>query len=172
MSLRKVEVVPYSNLWPELFEQEAGLLRLILGNIVLGIHHIGSTSVKNLVAKPIIDLLIEVSSLNKLDEHNFKMQSIGYEAKGEFGIPGRRYYPKGGLDRTHHVHAFQSGDAHVFRHLAFRDYLRANPLIAQEYGQLKIDVANSCGNDLGRYCDGKDEYIKKIELDALKTYGT
>jgi GrpB-like predicted nucleotidyltransferase (UPF0157 family) len=171
MSLRKVEVVPYDSVWPELFEKEAVLLRKTLGDVAKKIHHIGSTAVPGLAAKPIIDILIEVSSLQSLDALNSEMKAIGYEPLGEFGIPRRRYFPKGGSDRTHQIHAFPAGDSHVTRHLAFRDYLRANPETAKEYEELKITVAKNCDNDLGKYCDGKDEYVKKIEARALQTYG-
>jgi GrpB-like predicted nucleotidyltransferase (UPF0157 family) len=98
------------------------------------------------------------------------MQALGYEARGEFGLPGRRYFPKGGLDRTHQVHAYATGDASLARHLAFRDYLRAHPAIAREYGELKQTVARACEGDLERYCDGKDAYVKKIEAQALIAY--
>jgi GrpB-like predicted nucleotidyltransferase (UPF0157 family) len=121
-----------------------------------------------LAAKPIIDILMEVSSLEALDALNGSMQAIGYEPKGEFGISGRRYFPKGGVDRTHQVHAFVSGDAHVMRHLAFRDYLRTHPETAREYGELKMSLAHACENDLGRYCDGKDECVKRVETEAMR----
>ena len=170
MSIRIIEIVPYNPAWPETFEKEAKLLHQTLGGVAKKIHHIGSTAVPGLGAKPIIDILIEVSSLEQLDALNGTMESIGYEPKGELGISRRRYFQKGGLDRTHQIHAFQSGDSHVVRHLAFRDYLRDNPETAREYEQLKTAVAKTCGNDLGRYCDGKDEFVKRLEAKALQSY--
>jgi GrpB-like predicted nucleotidyltransferase (UPF0157 family) len=165
-----IEIVPYNPVWPKLFEREAEFLRQTLGDVAEKIHHIGNTAVQGLAAKPVVDIIIEVSSLEKLDTLNDKMKSIGYESKGEFGIPRRRYYQKGGNNRTHHLHAFQSGDSHVARHLVFRDYLRANPETAKEYAQLKSAIAKTCDNDISRYCDGKDEYIKELEAKALQAH--
>lgn len=96
------------------------------------------------------------------------MISLGYEPMGEFGIPRRRYFPKGGNNRTHQIHAFASGDLHVMRHIAFRDYLRTNPEVAWEYGELKKNVARTCGNDIDIYCKGKDAFVKMHEAIAVK----
>lgn len=170
MSLRTVEVVPYDSRWPLLFEDEAMLLHRALGGVAVQVHHIGSTAVPGLAAKPIIDILLEVTSLDALDALNDAMRAIGYEPRGELGIPRRRYFPKGGLDRTHQIHAFAVGDEHVARHLAFRDYLRAHPETAREYGELKMAVARECANDIERYCDGKDAYVKAVEARALQAY--
>lgn len=165
-----VQIVPYNPRWPALFEHEAALLRQTLDEVAVGIHHIGSTSVPGLVAKPIIDILLEVTQLDALDALTPAMQAIGYEARGEFGLPGRRYFPKGGIDRTHQVHAYATGNASLARHLAFRDYLRAHPDTAQEYGELKQVVARACEGDLERYCEGKDACVKRIEALALAAY--
>jgi GrpB-like predicted nucleotidyltransferase (UPF0157 family) len=166
--LRAVQVVEYDPVWPTMFWSERELLRRALGCAAVEIHHIGSTAVPGLAAKPIIDILIEVTDLAALDERNRAMEAIGYETKGEFGIPGRRYFRKGGENRSHHVHAFASGDLNVGRHLAFRDYLRSHPEVAAEYARLKMRVAQECGNDIARYCDGKDAYVKQIESLALQ----
>ncbi len=119
------------------------------------------------MAKPIIDILMEVESLAAIDALNDKMVEIGYIPKGEHGIQGRRYLQKGGENRTHHLHVFAIGDVGLIRHLALRDYLRAHPNIAREYGELKLLVASNCENDLGRYCDGKDADVKRIEEIAV-----
>lgn len=167
MSIRKIEIKEYDSNWPVLFEQEKALIQQVLANVVRHIHHIGSTSVPYLAAKPIIDILLEVSSLDELDQYNESMIEIGYEPRGEFGIPRRRYFPKGGMERTHHVHAFESGDSHVVRHLVFRDYLRANPKVAKDYGELKKEVARRSNNDRDAYCDGKNDFVQEIEQKAL-----
>jgi GrpB-like predicted nucleotidyltransferase (UPF0157 family) len=169
MSLRTVTVVPYDDHWPALFAREAALVRETLGGVAVQIHHIGSTAVPGLAAKPIIDILLEVTDLDALDAANDRMRAIGYEPRGEFGIPRRRYFPKGGADRTHQIHAFAVGDEHVVRHLAFRDYLRTHPDTAREYAALKLKLAAECENDLDRYCDGKDACVKAIEARALQS---
>jgi GrpB-like predicted nucleotidyltransferase (UPF0157 family) len=97
------------------------------------------------------------------------MKSIGYQAMGEYGIPRRRYFRKGGDRRSHHVHAFQKGDCNITRHLAFRDHLRENPQDAARYGELKKRLAEKCGDDIQAYCDGKDSFVMKLERKALET---
>jgi GrpB-like predicted nucleotidyltransferase (UPF0157 family) len=109
-----------------------------------------------------------VTAVAALDGFNDELRAAGYEPKGEFGIPGRRYFKKGGENRTHHIHAFASGDFNLIRHLAFRDYLRAHPEVAAEYAELKRTIAATCNNDIERYCDGKDEFVKRIEACAVE----
>jgi GrpB-like predicted nucleotidyltransferase (UPF0157 family) len=154
--MRKIEVVDYNPAWPRMFELESESLHRVLGVVALAIHRIGSTSVPGLSAKPVIDIFVEVTSVADIDCHEPAMAGIGYEPKGEFGIPGRRFFQKGGDNRTHHVHAFALGDPQVLRHIAFRDYLRRNPFVASEYDGLKRRIAQECHNDIEVYCQGKD----------------
>ncbi len=163
----QIRVVQYDPAWPTLFAQEAAAIRKTLPGIVHNIHHIGSTAVPELAAKPIIDILLEVSSLSILDKAESKITALGYEAMGEFGIPSRRYYRKGSLDRTHQIHAFPFGDSNVLRHIAFRDYLSTHPEVLAEYADLKISLARKCMNDSNSYCDGKDLFVKHHESLAL-----
>ena len=102
--MRKVEVMPFSERWSDDFEKEATELQEIFGAELIAIHHIGSTSVKGLSAKPIIDIMPVVKDILQIEQYNTSMAAIGYEAKGENGIAGRRYFQKGGNERTHHVH--------------------------------------------------------------------
>lgn len=166
--MMKIEVVDYDPSWPAQFEAEREVVLRVLGDVATGIHHIGSTAVPGLAAKPIIDILLEVGDLVALDAHNSAMEAIGYKPMGEFGIPGRRYFPKGGDNRSHQIHAFVRGDSNVGRHIAFRDYLRRHPEAAREYAELKRRVARACNHDLGKYCDGKDAYVKRLEAIAIK----
>ncbi|MEL6135374.1 MAG: GrpB family protein [Bacteroidota bacterium] len=137
---------------------------------MIHVHHIGSTSVPDLMAKPIIDMIPEVSNLHYLDTQNMKMDEWGYEVMGEYGIPRRRYFRKGGDNRTHHVHAFATDDPHIKRHLAFRDYLTAHKYIAKAYRKLKWDIAQRIQHDMGDYSDAKDPFIAKHERQALAWY--
>jgi GrpB-like predicted nucleotidyltransferase (UPF0157 family) len=166
--VRNIEIAEYDPIWPRLYEEERSLLIQALGDVAVGIHHIGSTAVPGLAAKPTIDILIEVTNLVTLDVLNQNMEAIGYQPKGESGIPGRRYFKKGGVNRTHNIHAFTRGDSNVPRYIAFRDYLRFHPETATEYAILKKDVAANCDNDIVSYNDGKDKYVKIIEAAAMK----
>jgi len=94
--MRKIIVVPYDDRWPEMFEAESLLIKTLLGGMVKDVHHIGSTSVPGLSAKPVIDILLEVSDLKELDKYHSAMAHAGYIARGENGIAGRRYFIKGG----------------------------------------------------------------------------
>ncbi|MFW9849955.1 MAG: GrpB family protein [Candidatus Thorarchaeota archaeon] len=166
--MRLIEVVPYSEEWPVLFETDAAIIREILGDEVVEIHHIGSTSIPGLVAKPIIDILPVVKDIRRVDKYNQQFIDVGYEPRGEFGLPGRRYFAKGGENRTHHLHIYQVGNSEIDRHLAFRDYMITHPEEAEAYAELKQSLAKQFPYDTPAYCDGKDEFIKERERRALE----
>ena len=164
-------VVDYDPLWPLLFRKEADAISRILGDNLVLIHHIGSTSVPFLAAKPIIDIMPVVKDLSGVDAVSEEFVKLGYEYLGEFGIKGRRYLRKGGQERTHQIHIFQmEDDTNILRHLAFRDYLRSHRDVAMEYAALKKDLAARFPYDMDGYCDGKDAFVKRIENLALAEY--
>ena len=166
--MRKVEAVPHNPAWQQAFEREARQIAQTLGDNVVAIHHIGNTAIPSIYAKPIIDLLPVVRAIALVDQHNSTMAAQGYEAMGEYGIAGRRYFRKhdaAGV-RTHHVHVFEVGSAHIERHLTFRDYLRSHPAEAQAYSDLKRRLAQIHPADIEAYMDGKDGFIKAIDAKA------
>jgi len=163
----KVEVIQSLPKWQDEFDFEKQILKESLGDLVLEIYHIGSTAVPGLAAKPIIDIIIEVVSLASLDNQESVMNLLGYEARGEFGIIGRRYFVKGSFNRSHQIHAFESGDENIARHIAFRDYLKSHPAVRQQYGALKQKLASECSDDIDLYCAGKDEFVKFHESKAI-----
>jgi GrpB-like predicted nucleotidyltransferase (UPF0157 family) len=165
---RKIVVDNYSANWPEQFQLESTALERIFANDSVTIHHIGSTSVPGLSAKPIIDILVEVDGLSWFKSKYTELSTLGYIAKGENGIVGREYFQKGGIKRSHHLHGFKRNDMHALRHLAFRDYLRSNPDVAKEYGELKCRVAQRCINDMNVYMQGKDSFIQHHLTLAMK----
>lgn len=168
--MRNIVVVPYNPRWPELFKQEAEKIRSVLGDLLIEIHHIGSTSVPNLPAKPVIDILPIVRDIVLVDAFNPQFEAIGYEPMGENGIPGRRYFRKGGVyHRSHHLHIFGEDNLlGINRHLAFRDYLRTHPEVAAAYAALKQKLAQQFPDDIIAYSDGKDAFIKRHEAIALE----
>ena len=166
-----IVVVDYDPLWPLLFRKEADAISRILGDNLVLIHHIESTSVPFLAAKPIIDIMPVVKDLSGVDAVSGEFVKLGYEYLGEFGIKGRRYLRKGGQERTHQIHIFQmEDDTNILRHLAFRDYLRSHRDVAMEYAALKKDLAARFPYDIDGYCDGKDAFVKRIENLALAEY--
>jgi GrpB-like predicted nucleotidyltransferase (UPF0157 family) len=166
--MRKVEVIAHNPSWRMEFEVESKRIADALGNNVVAIHHIGSTAIFGIYAKPIIDLLVEIEDLVKVDEQNSSIESLGYEVMGEFGIPGRRYFRKDNQkgDRTHHIHTFKVGSEQVERHLAFRDYMIAHPEDAQKYSELKRRLAREYPTNIDGYIDGKDGFIKEMDKKA------
>ncbi len=163
-----VEVGPYNPNSANEYKKEKNWLIEALGDIATRVHHIGSTSVRGLSAKPIIDILLEARSVDSLDNISTIFEVAGYEVMGEIGIGGRRYYRRGGNHRTHQIHAFEIGDPNVHRHLAFRDYLAAHPNEMAEYQELKIQLARTCNHDIEVHCAGKDRFIKHHESVALR----
>ena len=166
---RKMEVVNYDPQWPKMFQAEAKAIKKILGKNCVAVYHIGSTSVKGMKAKPIIDIMPVVKDLSAVDAHNGVFEALGYECMGEVGIPGRRFYCKGGDNRTHHIHIYeQSNQTDIQRHLAVKGYLMATPQKAKEYSDLKTYLAEAYTDDNEGYCQGKEEYMKQLEAEALQ----
>lgn len=161
----------YSPEWPLEFAREVERLKAILGDELVDVHHIGSTSVPGLAAKPVIDLLPLVRCIAELDERSSALQQSGYLAWGEYGLPGRRYFTKdrGGY-RTHNLHFYQAGHGDVERHLAFCAYLREHQQARQEYEALKREVYARHPADIAAYNDGKDAWIKRLEPVAVAWY--
>ncbi len=163
-----VEVVAHRPKWVVMFEDEAAQLRAILGPQIVAVHHVGSTSVPGLKAKPIIDLLPEVVDTKQVDLYNEPMRRLGYDVMGEYGLPRRRYFRKEvGGKRIVHVHAWSSGDIEIERHLAFRDYLIAHPAQAKAYSNLKDGLVARFAGDKELYMSGKDAFCKETERLAL-----
>jgi len=166
----KIFMVPHDPAWRHEFQQEAERITAALGTNVVTVHHIGSTAIPAIYAKPVIDFLLVVQDLTALDEKQPMMEALGYVALGEFGIPGRRYFRRDNAsgDRTHQVHAFETGSPQIKRHLAFRDYMLAHPDAAQAYSDLKRKLAAKYLNDSEAYMDGKDEFIQEIDRRAAQ----
>ncbi len=166
-----ITVLNYDPEWPLKYERERKAIAEILDGNGISIYHIGSTSVPGLAAKPIIDMMAVVRSLEKVDDARGKFSELGYEYLGEFGIAGRRYFRKGGDERTHQIHIFQADDwNNIERHLAFRDYMRTHEKERTEYAKIKTALAQRFPYDIDGYCDGKDAFVREMEKRALLEY--
>jgi GrpB-like predicted nucleotidyltransferase (UPF0157 family)/RimJ/RimL family protein N-acetyltransferase len=166
--MRAIIVTDPNPAWKNSFLEESERLRAALGSVVVDIHHIGSTAIPAIKAKPIVDMMLVVSQIENLDGYDDVMRGLGYLVKGEHGIPGRRFYIKGSEEqRSHHLHAFALGSAHIGRHLRFRDYLCAHPAEALQYSHLKARLAQEHPDDIEAYMDGKHELIQELDRRAL-----
>ena len=160
--MRRIEVVDYDAAWPTKFKREATRLADVFGSLLLGLHHVGSTSIPGMRSKPIIDIMPIVSDIEAVDALAPAMSDLGYEGLGENGIAGRRYFRKGGdAARSHHVHVFEPGSPEVARHLDFRDYLRYHPEDAEAYASLKTRLAERHPTDIIAYSEGKSAFIEE-----------
>ncbi|MEN7536053.1 GrpB family protein [Aurantiacibacter flavus] len=137
-----VELAPYDPHWPSAYTAEAKRLSEALADALCALHHIGSTSVPGLVAKPVIDMLGEAQDLAAIDACAPALADLGYLARGENGIPGRRFFEKRDAagNRSHHLHVFALGATEIAKHLAFRDRLRADPTLSADYAALKLAI--------------------------------
>lgn len=158
-------VVPHHPGWAADYRAEAAVIRSATGDKLMAVHHIGSTAIPDILAKPIIDMLAVVRSLDAIDDSTPALVATGYEAMGTFGIEGRRYFRKhnGAGVRTHHLHVFAAGSPHIARHLAFRDYLLAHPDRAEAYSDLKRALAV----DPASYVERKGPFVLAVQAEAL-----
>jgi GrpB-like predicted nucleotidyltransferase (UPF0157 family) len=164
---RKIEVVPYDPQWAERYEVEAQKLEKIFGSALIAIHHIGSTAIPGVKAKPIIDSLIVIKDIRKVAEFDQGMIQLGYRPRGEclenLGTLGRFYYSKNtdGV-RTHQAHVCEIGHHEIEEKLNFRDFLRVHPAEAETYSALKEKLAQENTGGIVEYIKGKDGFIKQI----------
>ena len=168
-----LEVVAYDPMWPLLFEAEEARLSVIFGDRLTSIHHMGSTSVPGIWAKPVIDIMPVVYDINTVDSLNDAMHALGYVPKGEYGIPGRRFFNLNDRERRmFNVHVYGIGNPEIANHLNFVAYLRAQPDAAAAYSELKRELARRYPDQIDSYTDGKTEFILAIQENAQQSKET
>jgi len=169
----KVELVQHDPRWAVDAKAEAKLLAGILGRCLVTVHHVGSTAIPGIRAKPILDLIPVAISLTNLDTRRSDIESLGYEWWGEYGLPGRRYCTKAEAvtgRRLVQLHCYEDGSPEIARHLAFRDYLRAYPQHAAAYDAIKSRCQVRHPDDSHAYSDCKAAWIVEAETEALNWY--
>ena len=174
-----VKLAKYNPEWKAFFKKEKTLFQKTFGKTIIGIQHIGSTSIPGLVAKPIIDINIGVKSLKVAKEMKEKFRKIGYEYKvldlRQVKNKNRKkveeqelYIKKIGLKDAYHVHVTVYGSDYWKRDLFFRDYIANNPLMAKKYAELKKSLAKKYPYDIIKYSSGKDPFITQALKLCLK----
>ena len=163
-----VEIVEYRTEWAEIFERERAAILETCGPWVMEVHHVGSTSVPGLAAKPILDIMPVVASAKDGENAVEPMTILGYRYREENELPGRFYFDKivGGLTVVH-CHMYQQDHSDVRKLVAFRDQLRTDKETAIAYERLKRDLASKYRNDRESYTDGKGEFIRETIALAL-----
>jgi len=167
----RVEIVPFNSNWSSTFQLESNRIKNALGPNCVAIYHIGSTSIPGMAAKPIIDMLPVVRDILQLDTPFVlqNMEQLGYVARGELGLPFRRFFSKNDpadpTTRLFHVHAYEDKNPEIEHHLAYRNYLQGSPQVAGRYAQLKRRLAQEYPNDMGKYCKEKSKFIDEIGND-------
>ena len=161
-----VMLIPHTEEWHRLFDEEQRRLGDAIGTVALAIEHMGSTAVRGLAAKPIIDIAVAVRDIDDVALCVRPLQSIGYIYRGELGIPGRHFFCAG-EPRTHHLHMSELTSEHWWRHLLFRDCLRDHPETRGEYEELKMSLADRYGNDREAYTEGKSAFIQSLLVAAV-----
>lgn len=173
-----VAVVPYDPCWLEMFEQERlHLLSCLPDDLVNRIEHFGSTAVPGLSAKPIVDVLVEVASLDETKQRIVPvLEAQGYEyfwrpSWGDDIPPFYAWFIKRRTDgeRTHHIHMVESHFEHWDR-LLFRDYLIEHPDVAKEYGDLKARLSGTHQNDRVAYTQAKSDFVRRVTRRAMQYY--
>lgn len=156
-----VKLAPYTAEWRRLFEEEKVLLQATIGPHVLDIQHVGSTAIPGMIAKPIIDIGIAVTSFEKASVCIQPIEQLGYDYRGEVGIPRRHYFVKGD-PTTHHLHMHELDSCDWQNQVLFRDYLIQRAGLAEEYAALKAQLAQRYSTDREAYLDGKAPFIERV----------
>ena len=171
MRTTRVKVLPYDESWKVAFEEIKREIENALGDLIIGIEHVGSTSVEGLSAKPCIDLDVVIKDYSVFDAVVRKLESIGYIHEGNLGISDReafKYSDKPHL-MQHHLYVCPQYSKELHRHITFRDFLRSNPEAAKKYGTVKEEAARLFPNDIDKYIEYKSPCIQELyEMCGLK----
>jgi GrpB-like predicted nucleotidyltransferase (UPF0157 family) len=162
----EVTIAPYDVEWPRQFEDERQRLASTARTLRAEVHHIGSTAVPGLEAKPIIDILLAIPSFDEADTAKSALESLGYQHNHWADTPERKLLFRGD-PMSHQIHLVAVGNDAYRRQLAFRDWMRNNPDDAKEYASLKKDLASRLGNDHRAYTRAKGEFVERCMRRAL-----
>lgn len=164
MRIKKVVVLPYDRTWEFAFEQIKREIEGSIGDLIIGIEHVGSTSVEGLSAKPIIDIDVIIKDYSILDAVVSKLEAIGYIHEGNLGIKEReafKYSDKPHLQQ-HHLYVCPQQSEELHRHITFRNFLRNNPEAVKKYSAVKEKAAQLFPDDIEKYIEYKSPCIEEL----------
>jgi len=164
MKTRKVVVVPYNEAWKSAFEEIRNEIETVIGDLIFGIEHIGSTSVEGLSAKPCIDIDVIIKDYSVFNKIVKKLETIGYIHEGDLGIKDReafKYTAKPHL-MMHHLYVCPQYSEELRRHVTFRDFLRHNPEAVKQYSSVKEEAAALFPNNIDKYIEYKTPCIEEL----------
>ncbi|MDD8002668.1 GrpB family protein [Bacillus cereus] len=156
----KVFLAPWTEKWEFEFMKEKQFIEKQIGEHILAIHHIGSTAIPHLSAKPIIDIAIELEDYKDGLKCIQKLELLNYKYRKDV-LPERYYFNKG-EPRTHQIHMYEQRNKHLIEQLQFRDYLIDNKTARIQYEQLKIQLSKANPNDKHQYAEDKTNFIKSV----------
>ena len=164
MRTEHVVVVKYDKRWKQWFEGLRERIGSALGDVALRIEHVGSTSIEGLSAKPIIDIDVVIKDSSYLNEAIKRLAVIGYEHEGDLGVTGREAFSYNGSQPqpAHHLYVCPEDSPELTRHIAFRDWLRAHPVQAERYSEIKKKGARLFPYNIEGYMEYKSPYIHEI----------
>ena len=157
-----ITIAEYDPLWPVQFRDVERELRRIVGELAVAVEHVGSTAVPGLAAKPIIDVIVVIESQDSLSDVIDRLAVAEYQHQGDLGIVDRHAFkaPPGAPQR--HVYVCPRSATALREQLAFRDFLRTNPRVAQAYAALKRDIAATCNGDRTMYSYHKTPFVRDV----------
>lgn len=164
MRSKHVVVLPYDAKWKSDFINIKKEIENAIGDLIVGIEHIGSTSVERLAAKPCIDIDVIIKNYSVFDDVVDRLSTIGYTHEGNLGIEDREafiYFDKPHL-QVHHLYVCPLQSKELHRHITFRDFLRKNPEAVKKYGAIKKKAAQLFPNDIDKYIEYKSAYINEL----------
>jgi len=163
----QVFIIPWTEEWIVAYEEECSRIRAKLNKFNATIHHIGSTSIQGLSAKPIIDIAVEVDRFDDGLLCVTGLEELGYLYHGTKILPERHYLNKG-EPRTHQIHMYERGNRYLADQLLFRDYLNSNVGSRQEYQELKVRLSEVHKSDKHAYAEAKTDFVQDILLRARR----
>ena len=173
MALKRgiVELAEYNLNWKKEYEKEEKLLKEVLGDRIIEIHHIGSTSIEGLKAKPVIDIIVVINRLDEINEIEEMLKPYDYENRGQQGVPDRYFFSKGPEDeRSHYIHFVEPNSKTYYNQIYFKKYLIEHPEYIKKYCDLKQELAEKYADERPKYTAGKNEFITSVINLAKEEY--